>query len=346
MDLRSDTVTKPTQAMREAMAAAEVGDDVMGEDPTVRRLEELAATKVGKEAAVFVPSGTMGNQVAVFTHTRRLGEAIVEAESHLYYYEAGGMSQLSGVQARPLKGTLGMLDLDELRAAIRPDEQHHPPTTLVSLENTHNRHGGAPLAVDYTKQVAEIAHSQKIPLHLDGARLFNAAIALKTEAKTLAAPADSVMFCVSKGLCAPVGSLLCGTTEFIGRARKTRKMFGGGMRQAGVIAAAGIVALETMVGRLADDHANAAVLARGIESVPGLRLAYPQRTNIVIFDVAGAGITSQALVDEARKDGVLVSPRTPTFIRAVTHHDVSRGDAQRASDVIRDRVKRLTDRAH
>jgi threonine aldolase len=342
IDLRSDTVTKPTREMRDAMAAADVGDDVMGEDPTVKRLERVAAEKLGKEAALFVPSGTMANQIAIFTHTRRIGEAIVEAESHLYYYEAGAMSQLSGVQARPLKGRLGMLDVEELRGAIRPNEQHHPPTTLIALENTHNRHGGAALTARYTDQIAEVSHANRIPLHLDGARIFNAAIALKTDAKKLAAPADSVMFCISKGLCAPIGSLLCGSQGFIERARMTRKMFGGGMRQAGIIAAAGLVALDSMVDRLADDHGNAAILARGIESTPGLRLAYPQQTNIVIFDVAGAGISSQALVHEAKKEDLLVSPRTPTYVRAVTHHDVTQADVETAVEILKTCVKRLS----
>ncbi len=269
IDLRSDTVTLPTPAMRQAMAEAEVGDDVYGEDPTVNRLQQLAASLVGKEAGLFVPSGTMSNLAAVLAHCNRGDEVILGNKSHTYLFEGGGLSALGGVHSCQIPNQPdGTLALEDIQNAIRPNDIHQPPTRLVCLENTHNRCGGVALSPEYTRQVAELARQHNLSLHLDGARLFNAAVAQGVRAKELAGPADSVSICLSKGLSAPVGSVLCGSKEFIQRALRIRKQLGGGMRQAGILAAAGIVALETMVERLADDH------RRG--SAPGGRSAkYP-----------------------------------------------------------------------
>jgi threonine aldolase len=248
IDLRSDTVTHPTPAMREAMARAEVGDDVFGDDPTVNRLQEMAAERMGKEAGLFVPSGTMGNLAAVLSHCGRGDEVILGSKSHTFLYEAGGVSALGGVHSHQASNQPdGTLDLGEVRGAIRSEDDHFPVTRLICLENTHNRCGGVALTVEYTRAAGELAHEHGLALHLDGARIFNAAVALGVEAGDLAAPADSITFCLSKALSAPVGSVLCGSKDFIARARRARKQLGGGMRQAGVLAAAGIVALETMV---------------------------------------------------------------------------------------------------
>ena len=257
IDLRSDTVTKPTSAMRQAMATAEVGDDVYEEDPTVRRLEALGAEMIGKEAALFVPSGTMGNQIAAMTHLNRGDEVILEAESHIFYYEVGGLALLSGAQARPLPGRRGFMEPEQITHAIREENIHFPRTGLLCLENTHNRAGGAVLTPEQTKAMAEAGRQKGIPVHLDGARIFNAAIALGIDVRELTAPVDSVMFCLSKGLGAPVGSILAGSKCFITHARKNRKVLGGGLRQSGVLAAAGLIALEQMVERLAEDHDHA-----------------------------------------------------------------------------------------
>ncbi len=273
VDLRSDTVTKPTPAMRAAMAAAEVGDDVLGEDPTINRLQQLAAEKMGKEAGLFVPSGTMGNLAAILAHCQRGDEAIMGNLGHTFLFEAGGAAALGGVHPNPLQNQPdGSLHLRDIEEAIRTSDPHFPVSRLIILENTHNRCGGVPLSVEYTRQVAKIGRENGLRLHLDGARIFNAAAALKVSANELAEPADSVTFCLSKGLCAPVGSVLCGSFEFIQRAHRMRKQLGGGMRQAGMLAAAGIIALEQMVDRLAEDHRRARMLASGLARIPGLKL--------------------------------------------------------------------------
>ncbi|MGE5528364.1 MAG: low-specificity L-threonine aldolase [Patescibacteria group bacterium] len=331
IDLRSDTVTKPTPAMRAAMARAEVGDDVYGEDPTVRELEELGAAMMGKEAALFVASGTMGNQVAVMTHAGRGEEIIVEAEAHLYYYEAGALAVLAGVQVWPIRGERGFLPPALIAAGIRGDNLHFPRTALLCLENTHNRHGGAVLTAARTEAMALEAHRRGVPVHLDGARIFNAAAALGVPAAELAAPADSVMFCLSKGLCAPVGSLLAGGRAFIDKARRHRKQLGGGMRQAGILAAAGILALREMTGRLAEDHANARILAEGLAAIRGIGLDPDNvQTNIVVFDVAPLGLTSEAFLAELERRGVAGVGFGPTLVRFVTHHGVDRGQIEAA----------------
>ncbi|MGH2349391.1 MAG: GntG family PLP-dependent aldolase [bacterium] len=342
VDLRSDTVTQPTEAMREAMARARVGDDVFGEDPTIRELEELAAHEFGKAAGLFVPSGTMANLVAVLTHTRRGDAAIVEADSHTYNYEAGGMAAVAGVMPHPIPGHRGYLTPEQLRAAVHAPDPHYAPARLVCLENTHNRHGGVPFGPAEMDAVCLAAHDLGLAVHIDGARIFNAAVALGMPAASLVRTADSVMFCVSKGLSAPVGSVLLGGEEFISRARRFRKMVGGGMRQAGVIAAAGIVALRTMVDRLAEDHAHARRLAEGIAAIPGLSVqADLVRTNIVYFGVLPAVPVAEFLRRLAG-DGVLVLQTAPGTIRAVTHRHISAHDIDRALASMRRAVTVMT----
>src|SRR5512138_2046278 len=271
VDLRSDTVTKPTPEMREAMAEAEVGDDVYRDDPTVNRLERLAAEMLGKEASLFVPSGTMGNLLALLVHCQRGDEVIVGNLSHIYLNEAGGMATLGGIQPCPLQNQNdGTLLLDDIRTSIRTEDVHHPITRLICLENTQNVCGGVPLTPAYTRQVAELARGHGLSLHIDGARIFNSAVAQNVSVKEMVEPADSVMFCLSKGLASPIGSMLVGSHRFITRARHLRKMLGGGMRQVGIVAAAGIISLEKMVNRLADDHVRAKKLADGLRHVKGL----------------------------------------------------------------------------
>jgi len=339
IDLRSDTVTLPTEAMREAMRRAEVGDDVFGEDPTVNRLQELAAKKLQKEAALFVASGTMGNLVGVLSHTSRGDEVILEEASHIYNYEVAGMAALGGLQARPLKGTYGILDPEDVRKAIRSPNIHHPRTGLICLESTHNRGGGTFYPLGTLKAIADVAREAGIPVHLDGARLFNAAVASGVPAAEFAASADSVTFCLSKGLSAPVGSLLVGSAAFIERARRFRKMLGGGMRQAGVLAAAGIVALETMVERLKLDHENARLLAEGLAELPGIEIDLKRvQTNIVIFDVHAAKISAPRLVQELEGEGIRLHLIAQDSIRAVTHKDVDREDILLTLQAIRKRL--------
>ncbi|TEU18835.1 MAG: low-specificity L-threonine aldolase, partial [Dehalococcoidia bacterium] len=288
IDLRSDTVTHPTPEMRKAMFEAEVGDDVYGEDPTVNRLEAMAAEMLGNEAALFTTSGTQSNLTAVLTHTKHGDEIIVGDEAHMLWYEMGGAAALGGVTIRTVPNdSCGHLSLDDIDRTIRGKDIHYPETTLLCLENTHNRCGGTVLTPDYTNEVCDLAHTRGLKVYLDGARIFNAAIALGVPAHALARSCDSVGLCLSKGLSAPVGSLLCGSKDFVERARKFRKMLGGGMRQAGVIAAAGIVALETMVERLAEDHNNARRLAQGLTNIEGITLAQDDiPTNIVMFDLS------------------------------------------------------------
>jgi threonine aldolase len=327
IDLRSDTVTHPTSAMREAMAKAEVGDDVFGEDPTVHRLESMAAELMGKEAAVFVASGTMGNLTCLLAHCQRGDEAICGSEAHLLHYEAAGAAGLGSIQLRPVTNDArGMLDLDELAMTYRGQNVHFPRTALVCLENTHNRCGGGVLTPGEIAEVAEMTHRHGAAVHLDGARIFNAAVALDVPAPELTAEVDSVTFCLSKGLSAPVGSLVAGSADFVSRARRARKALGGGMRQAGVIAAAGIVALETMIDRLAEDHANARLLAEGLSQIPGVRIE-PENvaTNIVVFDVKEFGTFQRRL----REAGVLTTGFPPR-VRMVTHYGIERADIEEA----------------
>jgi threonine aldolase len=333
VDLRSDTVTRPTPAMRQAMANAEVGDDVYGEDPTVNRLEALAADRVGKEAALFVASGTMANLVAILTHCARGDEMIVGDQSHTFLNEAGGAAALGGVQPRTVAtqpdGTLAMHDIE---SAVRSDDVHFPRSQLVCLENTHNRCGGAVLGVEYTREVGQVARRHGLRLHLDGARLFNAAVALGVDSRELAGPADSVCFCLSKGLCAPVGSLVCGTQEFVGRARRIRKQLGGGMRQAGVIAAAGLVALDSMVPRLADDHARARAVADGLRGLPGIVLENdPPPSNMVYVQLdSDWPLSARDLANMLERQGIRIHVVATRRIRLVLHHDIDDEGVDRA----------------
>ncbi|MDJ0885477.1 MAG: low-specificity L-threonine aldolase, partial [Desulfobacterales bacterium] len=313
IDLRSDTVTQPTDAMRRAMAEARLGDDVFGEDPTIRRLEELAADLTGKEAALFVPSGTMANLVCLLTHCGRGDEFIVGDQAHIFYYEQGGSAQVGGIHPRTVPNlTDGTLDLEGVRHAIRPDDVHFPRTRLIALENTHNRCSGTPLPPDYLQKVADLAAANGLRIHVDGARIFNAAAALGVSVKRLAGAADSLSFCLSKGLAAPVGSLVCSDGNFVMQARRYRKVLGGGMRQAGVLAAAGIVALETMTTRLAEDHANAQHLARGLSALPGIELNPENvRTNIVYFNLAPPAPSAAEIVDRLSERGIKVLATGP-----------------------------------
>lgn len=323
IDFRSDTVTWPTVAMRKAMAEAQVGDDVYEEDPTVIRLEQLSASRMGKEAGLFVPSGTMGNLVAILSHCGRGDEVILGDVSHSFIYEAGGMSALGGVFPHTLPNLPdGRLDLDAIRGAIRPENVHFPKTRLIILENTHNRCGGAVLGATYIQQVAAIAHQAGFSLHIDGARIFNAAVALDIDAKTLVEPADSITFCLSKALCAPVGSVLCGTAEFITRARKIRKQAGGGMRQAGILAAAGIIAIEEMVNYLKEDHRRAREIAKGISRIPGLSLVMGiPPTNMVYIGLNEAvRLNATDIASAIEKQGIRVGVIGQRQFRLVTHY--------------------------
>ena len=336
VDLRSATVTHPTPAMREAMYRAEVGDDVFGEDPTVNRLERIAAERLGKEAALFVVSGTMGNLVALLTHCGRGDEMILGDRSHTYLFEQGGAAALGGITLRPIPNQPdGTLRLEDIEGAIRGDNVHFPRTRLVCLENTHNMCDGSPLTAAYTAQVAQLAHGRGLRVHLDGARIFNAAAALGVEARELALGMDSVMFCLSKGLCAPVGSLLCGSADFIAEARRARKVVGGGMRQAGILAAAGLVALEQMAGRVAEDHARARRLAEGLAEIPGVEVA-PVMSNILYFWLTEkVSKTQDQVVNGLVERGVLLLGRLEGRFRAVTHYWISDEDIEKTIQAMR-----------
>ncbi|HEU4323321.1 MAG TPA: low-specificity L-threonine aldolase [Roseiflexaceae bacterium] len=342
IDLRSDTVTLPSPAMREAIAQAELGDDVYGEDPTVNRLEALAAELVGMEEALLVPSGTMGNFCALLAHCGRGDEAIVGNESHIFHYEAGGASVLGGIALHPVATTAaGELPLAVLVDALRdPADSHEAMSRLICLESTHNRCGGVVPSLDYMRDVRELALGRDLAVHLDGARLFNAAVALGVDARAITEHVDSVMFCLSKGLAAPVGSILAGEAEIIQKARRIRKMVGGGMRQAGIIAAAGIVALEQMVERLAEDHANARILAEGLAGLPGLSVDLATvQTDIVIFTVDDQHWTPASLTTALARRGVLIGEIGRGRLRAVTHYGISSGDVEEALALIQQVLK-------
>lgn len=328
IDLRSDTVTLPSPEMRQAICQAELGDDVFGEDPTVLRLERKLADLVGTEAALLVASGTMGNLVCVLTHCGRGDEVILGDQSHTFYYEAGGISALGGVHPHTIANQPdGTLRLEDMRTAIRPDNVHFPRTRLICLENTHNRCGGAVLSGQYTDAVVSLARDNGLAVHLDGARIFNASAALGVDVKTLTRDVDSVSICLSKGLAAPVGSVVCGSKSFVDEARRTRKILGGGMRQAGIIAAAGIVALDEMIDRIHDDHDNAAHLAQGIAGLSGLEIDLPGvQTNIVYFDVVREDLSAETLVSRLAERGVNMLCSGPGRIRAVTHYGIVRDD--------------------
>lgn len=333
IDLRSDTVTRPTPAMREAMARAEVGDDVYGEDPTVNRLQEMAAEMLGKQAGLFVPSGAMGNLAAILAHCQRGDEVILGNKAHTFLYEAGGISALGGVHSCQLENqTDGTIGLEAIRQAIRSDDAHFPPSRLIALENTHNRCGGVVLPPGYTQAVAELAHQHGLKLHMDGARIFNAAVAQEKPARELVEGVDSATFCLSKALSAPVGSVIVGDAEFIRKAHRARKILGGGMRQAGILAAAGIVALETMIDRLAEDHLRAKRLADGLRSIAGLTLdpAYPA-TNMVFVNLAPeVGLSTSEMAMRLKSRGVLAGVAGKNRFRLVTHCGIGDVDIEQA----------------
>jgi threonine aldolase len=341
IDLRSDTVTRPTPAMRAAMAEAEVGDDVYSEDPTINRLEQRAAELFGREAAIFVPTGTMGNQIAIRLHTTHGQEVLCESRAHILDWEMGMVAAFSGCLLRTAYAEDGVLRWEQIKTLIGPKIYYRQQPGLISLENTHNMAGGIVTPLDVLQEIWAGAREAGLPVHLDGARVFHAATFLGIPVAELTRGFDSVMFCLSKGLCAPVGSILVGLEEFIRKARSVRKALGGGMRQAGVLAAAGLLALEQMPARLADDHANARLLAEAVAALPrvDLRLAHVQ-TNIVIFSLRDNG-DAAAAVHALRQGGVLSSAVGPHSIRFVTHHDVSREDCERAAKVAVEVLGRL-----
>jgi len=328
IDLRSDTVTQPTEAMRKAMSSAPVGDDVFGEDPTVNRLEEMAAEMLGKEAALFVTSGTMGNLVCQLAQCARGEEIILGDEAHILTSEQCGASTLGGISLRTVPNQPdGKLLPEHIEGAVRPENVHCPRTRMIALENTHNRCNGSPLDTAYMDAVGEIARRHGLKLHVDGARIFNAAAAVGVSAAELVKQADSVTFCLSKGLAAPVGSMVCGSADFIAESRRIRKVLGGGMRQAGIIAAAGVVALTEMVDRLSEDHANAKKLAMGLAEIADIIIDPDQiKTDIVFFKINRAGLTAEALADRLKTEGVKVGPKPPNEIRAVTNYHISSED--------------------
>lgn len=341
VDLRSDTVTRPTAAMRRAMAEAEVGDDVYGEDPTVNRLEKRAAEIFGKEAALFVPTGCMGNLISIKVWTHHGSEVICEERSHVNLYELASMSAIAGCMPRATRAEDGLLTWKHVEAAIRPKIYYDSQTALVCLENTNNMWGGTVYPTAQTQEICDRAHEYGLRVHLDGARVFNAAVALGEDVRHMTAKFDSVMFCLSKGLGAPVGSMIAGSREFIEKGRIYRKMFGGGMRQAGVLAAAGLLALEESPKRLHVDHENARRLAEGIAKIPGLQID-PSRvkTNIVIFDCSKAGKTAVELCEALQPHGIWAQDTSPYSVRFVTHCDVNREGIERALDVLREVVAR------
>lgn len=342
VDLRSDTVTKPTPAMREAMAKADIGDDVYGEDPTVNCLQEMAAEITGKEAGLFVASGTMGNLAGILAHCQRGDEVMLGNRAHTFLFEAGGISVLGGVHSAQLPNQAdGSLTLDDIEAAIRPDDPHDPISRLVCLENTHNRCGGVYQTPEYMRTVSDFAHSRGLAVHLDGARVFNAAVAQGVKARALTGPVDSVTFCLSKGLCAPVGSVLCGSKEFIKKAHRIRKMVGGGMRQAGILAAAGIVALETMVDRLAEDHLRAKRLAEGLKKIPGVLLqgAGPA-TNMVFITLDGSiSYSTEEFHNRLEVHGVRVGVTGHRQYRMVVHYWIDDESLQKTLDAFHQAIR-------
>ncbi len=336
VDLRSDTVTKPTPAMRKAIAEAEVGDDVFGEDPTVNTLQQKVAEILGKEASLFVPSGTMANQLAIKSHTQPGDEVIIEATSHPYNFEGGASAALSGIQFYCLKGVRGILDAFQIEEAIRPDDHHFPVTRLICLENTHNRGGGAIYPLEKIAEISQLAKSKNLLLHIDGARLWNASIATGIKPQEYAQWADSVSVCLSKGLGAPIGSLVAGTKTFIDRVHRFRKMFGGGMRQVGIIAAAGLYALGHHIERLKEDHQNAKRLALGLKELRGIAINPDHvETNMVIFDVAESGMTAAQVSEAMKRERILIHAFGKTQIRLVTHLDVSGEDIEVALEAFK-----------
>jgi len=335
VDLRSDTVTLPTEEMLEAIKSAKLGDDVFREDPTVNRLEEMAAQRMGKKSALLVTSGTQANLVSILSHTKRGDEVILETDSHTYNFEVGGLSAIGGLLAKPLRGEMGVLDPRDVEKAVSPKDVHHPDTTLVCLENTHNLTGGTVVSPPQIEAIWNVAEKHGLKVHMDGARIFNAAIALNIDVKELTRHVDSVMFCLSKGLSCPIGSVVAGNQEFIERARKWRKMLGGGMRQAGIIAAPGIIALEKMIDRLKDDHRNARILAEKLAKTDGISINLETvQTNMIVFDVRNLGVTATQFTQKLSEQGVKSLPRSETAIRMVTHRGIEEEDIEYAVESI------------
>jgi len=340
IDLRSDTVTLPTEEMLEAIRQAELGDDVYGEDPTVNRLEEMVAKKMGKEAAMLVPSGTMANLVSVMCNANRGESVVLEADSHIYWYELGGISAIAGVLPLPVKGTLGVMDPSDIKAAIRPKGLHMARTTLVCIENTHNRAGGTIVTPSQIEAISKVAKEYGVRLYMDGSRIFNAAVALSVDVQQFTRYVDNLMFCLSKGLSCPIGSLVVGSEEHIEKARRARKILGGAMRQAGVIAAPGIIALEKMIDRLKDDHYNARLLAEGLNTMEGIKIDMKTvQTNIVIFDVEGLEVKANVFVKKLKEQNVLAGSISETKIRMVTHRGIEKEDIEKALSAVEETIK-------
>jgi len=330
IDLRSDTVAMPSPEMRQAMVTAPLGDDVFGDDPTTNKLLEVAAERMGKAAAMFVPSGTMGNLIGIAVNARSGEELIADADSHAFYYETGGAAAVCGVQIRPVATERGVMSPRQVEEAVRPrDDPHQPITAAITFENTHNRHGGIVWPLEDLRAASDAAHSQGLRVHLDGARIFNAAVALGVSAAKIAAAADTVTFCLSKGLACPVGSIFCGSEDDVDQARRWRKRLGGGMRQVGVLAAAGLIALDHMVDRLAEDHSNAHTLAEGLAELPGVRCDLSRvQTNLVFFDLDA--VPAPAFTDECARRGLLGDWVDQHRMRFVTHYGVDAEDVQSA----------------
>lgn len=336
IDLRSDTVTLPTQRMRDAMRDAEVGDSMRGDDPTMNRLEELAAKMVGKEAAIYVPSGTMGNLVCLLSHTHPGDEVIFEADAHAYYYEVGGFARVAGLSARVIQGEYGVMSPEQIEEAVRPAGPYFPTLRLLCLENTHNRGFGNAIRLDQMEAMATTAHRIGLLVHLDGARIFNAAVALGVEACELVDCVDSVQFCLSKGLSAPVGSMVAGSHQFIQRARRNRKLLGGDLRQSGHLAAAGILALTEMVDRLVEDHRYAACLAEGLITCSGLKVLLPPiPTNMVFLDTTELGVTAEYFLAWMKEQGILCTSQGPFRVRMVTHRLITERDIERTIQTVK-----------
>ncbi len=333
IDLRSDTITKPTEEMRRAMYEAEVGDDVYGEDPTVQRLEEKAAEILGKEAALFVTSGTQGNQIAVLTHCQPGNEVLLEEDAHIFYYEGGAISAFAGVQTRTIKGERGKIPPDLLKKAIRGDDIHFPETGLICIENTHNRAGGAIVPIENMREVYQVAQEHNIPVHLDGARLFNVAAELELPVAAFTEHTTTVQICLSKGLGAPAGSIIAGSNEFIQRARKWRKRLGGGLRQVGVLAAPGLIAMTKMADRLKEDHVRARNLAEGLKAIEELEIVNHVDTNIVVADIENTGKSVEQLLEDLKAQDILAVPFGPSTIRLTTHHHITDSDIEQTLQV-------------
>lgn len=342
IDFRSDTVTLPSEEMLEAIRYAKLGDDVFREDPTVNRLEQLAAEKMGKEAALLVTSGTQANLISLICNSNPGELVILESESHIYWYEVGGISKIAGLLPWPVKSAFGALDPKDVEAAIHPRDIHFPEPALICIENTHNRHGGTIITPTQIKALNEVAQKHNLKFYMDGARIFNAAVALKIDVKNFTKCVDNLMFCLSKSLCCPIGSLLVGTNDFIEKARKIRKVLGGGMRQAGIIAAPGIIALEKMIDRLEEDHRNARQLAEGISKIKGIQIDLNRvQTNMVFYDVGDLGFSAETFVIKLEENGILALPLTEKTVRMVTHRGIESEHIEKSIGVIENIIDQL-----